>query len=50
MKKSLKDFLEDILKYAQIIQEQTINVSFEEFEQNEEKILSVMMAFTIIYP
>ena len=48
MKKSLRDFLEDVLKYAKIIQEQTVNLSFEEFEQNEERILSVMMAFAII--
>ncbi len=48
MKRSLQDSLRDILKYATIIQEQTINLSFEEFEENEERILSVMMAFAII--
>ncbi|WP_107671237.1 DUF86 domain-containing protein [Cyanothece sp. BG0011] len=48
MKRSLKNFLRDILKYAIIIQKQTINLSFEEFEENKERILSVMMAFTII--
>ncbi len=48
MKRSFRDSLKDILKYAKIIQTQTINLSFEEFEQNEERILSVMMAFAII--
>ncbi|EAZ89243.1 HepT-like ribonuclease domain-containing protein [Crocosphaera chwakensis] len=48
MKRSLKDSLRDILKYATIIQEQTMNLSFEEFEENEERILSVMMSFAII--
>ncbi|TRV04256.1 MAG: DUF86 domain-containing protein [Microcystis wesenbergii Mw_MB_S_20031200_S109] len=48
MKKSLRDFLEDILKYAKIIQEKTMNLSSEEFEQNEERVLSVMMALAII--
>ena len=48
MKRSLGDSLKDILKYAKIIQEQTMNLSFEEFEQNEERLLSVMMAFAII--
>ncbi|CCI05904.1 DUF86 domain-containing protein [Microcystis aeruginosa] len=48
MKRIVKNYLEDILKYAKIIQEQTINLSFEEFEQNEERVLSVMMALAII--
>lgn len=48
MKRSLKDSLRDIVKYATIIQEQTMNLSFEEFEENEERILSVMIAFAII--
>lgn len=39
MKRIVKNYLEDILKYAKIIQEQTINLSFEEFEQNEERVL-----------
>lgn len=48
MTRKLEDCLRDILKYAKIIQNQTINITFEEFEKNESRNLSVMMAFMII--
>ncbi len=48
MTRSLKDYLEDILRYAKIIQKQTSNLTFNDFEQDEAKTLAVMMAFMII--
>ncbi len=48
MTRSIENYLEDIIKYAKIIQKQTVKITFDEFEQNEEKTLAVMMAFMII--